>query len=248
MSTSPTCDQLASILNTLASWLASLETVMQNFGITHPPPAVHVAHTHANIPVDFHTPPPKKSKGKGKAKAPPPMPHTEHCHQHPSSSGPKALAKGKQATKPAAMWAPPTFHQAQVFPKEGQPNRMLVTVVIPASSTAHVVGKGGKGLKQISDIAGAQVSAFEVATSLDKCHISLWGTDVQIDDVLSVLGKRIAKKHVHYPKKKATKEPSASSTSVPPPTALARKAVRGLYIGIVIHLYTPSPPSLVLVL
>ena len=97
-----------------------------------------------------------------------------------------------------------------------------MTVVIPASSAAHVVGKGGKGLKQISDIAGAWVSAFEVATSPDKRHISLQGTDIKIGDALSVLGKRIARKHVHYPKKKATKEPLASSTSAPPPTAPAR--------------------------
>ena len=97
-----------------------------------------------------------------------------------------------------------------------------MTVVILASSAAHIIGKGGKGLKQISDIAGAWVSAFEVATSLDERHISLWGTDIQISDALSVLGKRIARKHVHYPKKKVTKEPTASSTSAPPPTALAR--------------------------
>ena len=47
-------------------------------------------------------------------------------------------------------------------------------VVIPASSTTHIIGKGGKGLKQISDIAGAQVSAFEVATSLDECCKGGW--------------------------------------------------------------------------
>ena len=178
-------DQLATVLDTLASRLATLELTMQNFGSTHPPPAVHIGHT--NVPDDFYEPSNKK-KGKGKA-APPPPKHQPKCPQN-SSSTPAAKAKGKQTTSSAAMQTAPTFHQAQVFPKEGQPNRMLVTVVIPASSAAHIIGKGGKGLKQISDIADAWVSAFEVATSLDERHISLRGTDIQIGDALSVLGKK----------------------------------------------------------
>ena len=174
MLSSPTHDQLALVLDALASRLATLELTMQSFRSSHPPPAAHIAHSHANVPADFHELPPKKSKRKGKAKAPPSTPHATNCPQHPSSSIPKALAaKGKQTTKPAAKQATPTFHLVQVFPKEGQTNRMLVTVVIPVSTAAHVIGKGGKGLKQIHDIAGAQVSAYKVVTSSDKCHISL---------------------------------------------------------------------------
>ena len=220
MSSSPTRDALATVLDTLASRLATLEIAMQSFGGTHPTPVAHVAHT--NVPSEFYErPTKKKGKGKAKAAAPPPPTHAPHCQY--SSSAPAAKAKGKQPTKPAAMRPTPTFHQAQVFPKEGQADRMLVTVVIPATSAAHVIGKGGKGLKQISDIAGARVSAYEVATSPDERHISLRGTDIQIGDALSVLGKRISRKRVHYPKKKATKAPAASSTTAPPQTAPAKR-------------------------
>ena len=70
MSSSPTRDQLALVLDTLASRLATLELTMQSFGSSHPPPVAHIAYSHANVPADFHEPPPKKSKGKGKAKVP----------------------------------------------------------------------------------------------------------------------------------------------------------------------------------
>ena len=217
MSSSPTRDQLATVLDALASRLATLETVMKDFGSTHPPPEVHVRHT--NVPDDFYQPSTKrKDKGKGKV-----APTPTHASNPSSSSAPQApKAKGPQTTKPAAKRAPPAFHQADVYPKEGQADRMLVTVVIPASSAAHVVGKGGKGLKQIHDIAGARVTAYKVATTPDKHHISLQGTDVQIGDALNVLGKRLARKRVHYPKKKVSKAEKPSSTIPPPTTAPAR--------------------------
>ena len=197
MSSSPTRDQLASVLDTLATRLAPLEQVMASFPVASPPIA-SIGHT--NVPDDFYQPPTNKKKGKGKA-APPPTPHDPHCARHVPPSVPKApKAKGK-TTKPAAKPAPPAFPMANTYTREGQSNRLLVTVVIPATAAAHVVGKGGKGLKQIHDIAGARVSAFEVATSPDECHISLRGTDSQIGDALNVLGKRLARKRVHYPKK-----------------------------------------------
>ena len=148
---------------------------------------------HTNVPDNFYAPPTNKKKGKGKA-VPPTTPHNPCCPQHTPPSVPKApKAKGK-TTKPAAKPAPPAFPMANTYTREGQSNRLLVTVVIPAMATAHVVGKGGKGLKQIHDIAGARVSAFKVATSPDEHHISLRGTDSQIGDALNVLGKRLARK------------------------------------------------------
>ena len=67
-------------------------------------------------------------------------------------------------------------------------------MVIPATAAGHVVGKGGKGLKQIHNISGAQVTTYKVATSPDERHLSLWGTDTQISDALNMLGKRLAQK------------------------------------------------------
>ena len=120
------------------------------------------------------------------------------------------------STKHAAMHASPSFHQAQTFSTEGKPNRLLVTVVIPATAAGHIVGKCRKGLKQIHDILGA----YEVATSLDECQLSLWGTNSQIGDALNVLGKRLTCKQVHYPKSK--KVAATSSPTAPPPTTTAR--------------------------
>ena len=78
---------------------------------------------------------------------------------------------------------------------EGKTNRHLIMVIIPDASAQHVVGQGGKGLKQIHDISGARANAFSVASSSnDKRHISIRGTDLQISDALMVLGKWIARK------------------------------------------------------
>ena len=57
---------------------------------------------------------------------------------------------------------------------EGKTDRHLVMVVIPDALAQHVVGQGGKGLKQIHDISGARVNAFSVASgSNDECYISI---------------------------------------------------------------------------
>ena len=221
MSSSPTRDQLASVLDALASRLASLETVMASFAGTSPPTAT-IGRTHVNVPEGFLTSLPKK-KGKGKA-APkhPPTPHAPHCSQHVPPSTPKAPKAKGSTTIPAAKRVPPAFPLANTFPREGEPDRLLVTVVIPATAAAHVVGKGGKGLKQIHDISGARVSAFEVATSPDERHLSLRGSDSQIGDALNVLGKRLARKRVHYPKK-AKPAKAEPSTTIPPTPATARQ-------------------------
>ena len=83
----------------------------------------------------------------------------------------------------------PHLPQACTFSTEGNTDKHFITVVILAASAAHIVGKGGKGLRQIHDISGAWVAAFEVTASPDEHHISLWGTDLQIGDALNLLGK-----------------------------------------------------------
>ena len=65
------------------------------------------------------------------------------------------------------------------------------------------------------------MSAYEVVTSPDKWHLSLRGSDSQIGDALNVLGKRLARKRVHYPKK--AKLLAGSSTTIPPTPAMARQ-------------------------
>ena len=216
MSSSPTRDALASVLDTLAIRLANLEAVMQDFGTRVPSVDIRAA-THVNVPEGFHTTP---TKGKGKGKAPQKKPTAPPPSS--SSSSKVKKTKEKKSTTLAATHAPHCshFHQAQTFSTEGRPDRLLVTVVVPAATAGHVVGKAGKGLKQIHDISGARVTAYEVATSPDERHLSLRGTDTQISDALSVLGKRLARKRVHYPKKKPAVP--ASTTTAPPPSSTAR--------------------------
>ena len=96
---------------------------------------------------------------------------------------------------------------------EAKPDRHLITVVVPTDAAAHVVGQSGKGLKQIHDISGARVAAFQVTTSPDEHHVTIPGTDKQIREALVVLGKRLARKRVHYPTKKKSKDPAPSTTA-----------------------------------
>lgn len=142
---------------------------------------------------------PTPTKGKVRAQAAP----------TPSKAKP---AKKKDPTKKKTIPSNPLpLHLAQTFPQEGKPDRHLVTVAIPDATAAHVIGQGGKGLKQIHDISGARVSAYTlVEGSRDERHISIRGTDQQIGDALVVLGKRVARKRIHLPKPKKP-EPTAGA-------------------------------------
>lgn len=143
-------------------------------------------------------PTPKPTQGKKKAQA------------APSPSKAKPAKKEKPTKKNAIPSNPLPLHLAQTFPQEGKPDRHLVTVAIPDAAAAHVIGQGGKGLKQVHDISGARISAYTlVEGSCDERHVSIRGTDQQIGDALVVLGKRIARKRIHVPKPKKKTEPSA---------------------------------------
>ena len=145
---------------------------------------------------------PLPTKGKARTQAAP----------APSKAKP---AKKERPTKmgPAVPSNPLPLHLTQTFPQEGKPDCHLVTVAIPDAAAAHVVGQGGKGLKQIHDISGTRVLAYVLAEgSCEERHISIRGTDKQIGDALVVLGKRIARKRIHIPKLKKT-----LSTPAPPP-------------------------------
>ena len=185
MSSTPTPDTLTAILACLADRLDSLEDRLNCIKASAGPT---IAATHLSAQENAKSPPfrsVKATKGKGRADAP----------QAPSKAKPakKECPTGKAANLPN----PVPLCLAQTFPMEGKTDRHLITVVIPDASPQHVVGQGGKGLKQIHDISGARVNAFSVASgSNDEHHISIRGTDLQIGDALVVLGKRIARKKV----------------------------------------------------
>jgi len=144
------------------------------------------------------TPTPHPTKGKKKAQAAP----------SPSKAPP---AKKERPTKKKAIPSNPLpLHLTQTFPQEGKPNRHLMTAAIPNASAAHIIGQGGKGLKQVHDISGAWISTYSlVEGSRNERHVSIWGTDEQISDALIVLGKQIACKQIHTPKPKKKTEPTA---------------------------------------
>ena len=195
---------LTTILERLASQLGSLEarlTALEAGKVSTS--SAHVRTTHTNVPDDFH-PTTTKRKGKAKAKA-------------------KATAPPKAAPAPptpsVAKHSPHCPYQARTFPMADKPDHHLIMVVVPTDAAAHVVGRSGKGLKQIHDISGARVAAFQVTTSPDERQVTIRGTDEQIGEALVVLGKRLARKRVHYPTKKKSEVPTSSSAAPPKPPA-----------------------------
>src|SRR6202789_4379730 len=206
MSSTPTSVDLVSVLSLLNNLASKLESIEERLTRIEDPAGPSIAATYAEKTAKK---PPfcsyaEATKGKGRAKAP----------QAPSKA--KSAKKERATPKAANLPSPVPLHLAQTFPMEGKTDRHLVTVVIPDASAQHVVGQGGKGLKQIHDISGARVRAYEGGSS-DERHIAIRGTDLQIGDALVVLGKRLARKKVRPPKAKKTGPSSDSSKHAPLP-------------------------------
>ena len=108
-------------------------------------------------------------------------------------------------------------------PREFSPNRFSASLVIAKDLIGHMVGCGGRGLKQVTNISSTRVSAF--TQEMDGCSerlVSIWGTNKQISNALVVLGKQIARKHVSAPKKKKHgMAPFGPVTTAPGPPPLA---------------------------
>ena len=203
-----TPDNLSSILQCLADWLDSLETCLDHIKGKKTSPTIATTGPYADSAETTKRPPflsrqlPTKNKGKANAQA---------------SAPPKArLAKKKRSTKGPIPAAAIPLPLAQTFSMEGKADHHLITVVIPDNSAMHVIGKGGKGLKQVHNISDAQVHAYTLAMgSRDEHHISIQDTDLQVGDALVVLGKCVAQKQVHPSKMKKTKDTPSTCTHLP---------------------------------
>ena len=115
------------------------------------------------------------------------------------------------ASKPAA--APLSAHH----PREFSPDRFSASLVIAEDLMGHVVGRSGRGLKQVTDISSARVSAFtQEVDGRSERLVSIRGTDKQLGDALVVLGKQIARKRVSAPKKKKKSTASSGPVNVAP--------------------------------
>lgn len=137
-----------------------------------------------------------------------------------SSAPPKPSRRARAKAPPAAGTAPPVSIPAYLptsgtFPKEDRPDQHLVTVIVPDALAAHLIGTGGRGLKQIHDMSGAHVRAYEVKDGpAGARHVSIRGSDSQVGDALVVLGKRLARRRVRVPRQKGTKGPSRGENTV----------------------------------
>ena len=124
--------------------------------------------------------------------------------------------RGRSRHRPATSYtatartvaAPLSAHH----PRETSPDRFSASLVLADDLVGHVVGRGGRGLKQVADISSARVSVHsqEIDGHWERL-VSVRGTNKQLGDALVVLGKRIARKRVTAPKKK--KEGSAFTGS-----------------------------------
>ena len=152
-----TPDDLSSVLQHLANQQDSLETHLDCIKGQKTTPMIAATGPYTDSAEATKRPPfllrqpPTKDKGKANAQAP-----------APSKAKP---AKKECSTKKGAIPAATIpFPLTQTFSTEGKTDCHLVTVVISENSAMHVIGKGGKGLKQVHDIPGAQVHAYTLAT------------------------------------------------------------------------------------
>ena len=115
--------------------------------------------------------------------------------------------RGRSRRRPAPSYmttrrevaAPLSAHH----PRKSLPDRFSASLVLADDLVGHVVGRGGRGLKQVADISSARVSVHsqEIDGHWERL-VSIRGTDKQLGDALVVLGKRIARKRVTVTKKK----------------------------------------------
>jgi len=112
-----------------------------------------------------------------------------------------------------SCWRPTTSYTATArtiaaplsahHPRENSPDCFSASLVLADDLVGHVVGCGGRGLKQVADISSVRVSVHsQEIDSHWECLVSVRGTDKQLSDALVVLGKRIARKRMTVPKKK----------------------------------------------
>lgn len=204
MASTPTPDDLTTVLARLADKLGSLEARLDRIEASAGPTTASIGFADSKEATKVPPFTSKTTKGRGRADAP------------NAPSKPKPAKKERSTKKAATLPNPVPLPLAQTFPMEGKTDRHLVTVVIPDSTAQHVIGQGGKGLKQVHDISGARVNAYSLANgSSDERHVSIRGTDLQIGDALVVLGKRIARKKVRPPKTKKTGPTTDSSQPAP---------------------------------
>jgi hypothetical protein len=141
---------------------------------------------------------PRDSKRKGKKPAPQPQP-------------PQRITAVASSTVPLTFPLTPDLPQGTSSSK-----RFAMTCVIPDACAGHVIGRQGRGLKQIADISGTRVAAFLVndhaGPSFGQRHVTIRGTESQIGATLGVVGKCLARQQVRTPRPAKTGTPKGGKS------------------------------------
>lgn len=208
MAATPTLDGLHSLYWTLLSTINSFEErlhALDGQGTDPPQPSIWIR--------------------KAAATAPPPTSKASASFAKPtSSSSKKQVSKAAPKSKPSPPSKPsktivatqsqsiPPLQPARTIPREGQADLHHVNLAIPQDLVSHVVGQGGRGLKQLNDFTGARVTVYQTVHNSTERHVTIRGTVEQLGDALVVLGKRIARKRVRPPKAKKVESTAQPAT------------------------------------
>jgi hypothetical protein len=194
-------ETLAGFSEHLAELLMRFDVLEQRLDRLESKPTSSTANAPSSSPAAAAKPKPAKStKGKGKAKAPTtttPSTGVPVSTQVRVSTLDKAIAKAVQ-------------------------EKTTLSMFIPDEMAGHVVGRAGSGLKQIHDISSAKVSVSPTVTAGFRT-VTIKGTDREVGDALSAIGKRMARRRLRTPTKKAKKDKAPSSGNLftadpnPPP-------------------------------
>ena len=140
----------------------------------------------------------------------------------PSRAKPTKKEKAKAPTTPATGVPAPQSIRTTTLSKVIL-EKLTVTLSITDDQAGHVVGRAGSGLKQVHDISGAKVSVSTTVTAGFRL-VTIRGTDRQVGDAISAIGKRLARRRLCSPKAaKKVKAPSSGNptTTAPPPPVVA---------------------------
>ena len=136
----------------------------------------------------------------------------------PSRAKPTKKEKVKAPTTPATGVPAPQSICTTTLSKAVQ-EKTTTTLSITDDQAGHIVGRANSGLKQVHDISGAKVSVSPTVTAGFRL-VTIRGTDRQVGDALTTIGKRLARRHLRSPKAaKKVKAPSSRNptTAAPPP-------------------------------
>ncbi|KAG6901406.1 hypothetical protein C0995_012325 [Termitomyces sp. Mi166 len=101
---------------------------------------------------------------------------------------------------------------------DGRAHHYKCALEVPDSLVLHMVRYQEWGLKQAHDLSSSHLATFVVGPSGEEGHwfITIRGTNQQIGEALIVIGKHIAKWHVHAPQKQKTGNAALGVASLAP--------------------------------